>query len=98
MKAQCEICYFTQRDILTIPIQEAVCYITKSGKDIERQEHADLWHTRIGVITGIAWVDREKNLHFNPYDHSLLSFVDPIARYSFDYGETWVEVRETEEV
>lgn len=84
--------------VKTPRIQEAVCYVTKSGKDIERQEHADLYHTSRCVITGIAWVDREKNLHFNPYDHSLLSFVDPIARYSFDYGETWIEVEETEEV
>lgn len=86
------------KQIKTPRIQEAVCYVTKLGKDIERQEHADLWHTSRCVITGIVWVDREKNLHFNPYDHSLSSFVDPIVRYSFDYGETWIEVEETEEV
>ena len=86
------------KQVKTPHIQEAVCYITKSGKDIERQEHADLWHIRIGVITGIAWVDREKNLHFNPYDHSLSSWVDPIVKYSFDYGETWIEVEGNDNV
>ena len=84
--------------VKTPRIQEATCYITKLGKDIERQEHCDLWHTRIGAVAGIAWVDRENRLHFNPYDHSLSSFVDLIAKYSFDYGETWIEVEETEEV
>ena len=86
------------KQVNTPCIQEATCYITKSGQDIERQEHADLWHTSRGVITGIAWVDRKKKLHFNPYDHTLSSLVDPIVRYSFDYGETWIKTEEDMEI
>lgn len=73
-------------------IENATCYELKSGVQIERQEHCDIWWGSFEhFIVGTAIVMGNR-LIFSPFENNVYKFNDQIVRYSYDYGETWEKV------
>jgi hypothetical protein len=73
-------------------IENATCYELECGAQVERQEHCDFWWENGYLCAGTAEV-YDGELYFRPFDITESNLVDYIVRYSYDYGETWEEMR-----